>query len=102
MIGGGGGGGCRAVRSGSLYTYCFPDCFAVLSLRRKETEKRALVSQGVRKEASERSYTSGNTEIIHEQLSCVDLDENSVSDKTRRAHCVIKNNQLDDAPGADL
>jgi len=55
------------------------------------------------REAPERPNNPENTETenVDRQLNLIDYDENSESDKTRRAHA-RRSNEMDDSPGADL
>ena len=81
-----------------IFTYLLFVCLSVLRAR-DQTEMSDFVSQG--HQVAERIKNSQDPEIVHEQLNCSDTNENSLSDKSRRANSV-KSNQMNNNPAEDL
>ena len=81
-----------------IITYLPFVCLSVLRAR-DQTEIPDFVSQGC--QDAERVNNSPTREVVYEQLNCSDTNENSLSDKSRRANCV-KRNQMNNNPADDL
>ena len=80
-------------------TYLLFVCLSVLRVR-DHTETLEFVSQG--RQGEKRIKNTQDPEIAHEQLNCSDTNENSLSDKSRRANCLKERNQMNNNPAEDL
>ena len=67
---------------------------------RDHTETPEFVSQG--RQDEKRIKNSQDPEVAHEELNCLDTNENSLSDKSRRANCLKERNQMNNNPAEDL
>ncbi|XP_073227617.1 uncharacterized protein [Porites lutea] len=67
---------------------------------RDHTETPEFVSQG--RQDEKRIKNTQDPEIAHEQLNCSDTNENSLSDKSRRANYLKERNQMNNNPAEDL
>lgn len=92
-----------------VYCYSISDhfilCFTALPLSHKETTDDARDSRdtaGDNRDLPGRSNKLGDMEIVDGQLSSIDFDENSASDKTRRTQFAKRSDKMDDSPAADL
>ena len=74
-------------------------CLSVLRVR-DHTETPEFVSQG--RQDEKRIKNTQDPEIAHEQLNCSDTNENSLSDKSRRANYLKERNQMNNNPAEDL
>lgn len=88
----------RALCLWAQFTHCFSYYLAALTFR-DETKTRNFVPHVTEKWGTEMTK---NTESVLKQFVFSDSDENSLSDKSRRAYCVKRRNQVNDTPAKDL
>ena len=88
----------RALCLWAQFTHCFSYYLAALTFG-DETKTRNFVPHVTEKWGTEMTK---NTESVLKQFVFSDSDENSLSDKSRRAYFVKRRNQVNDTPAKDL
>ena len=89
----------RSHQNQPLLNYFIYVCLSVLQPS-DSTETPNFVSQ--RRQEDERIKNLQNPEVVYEQLNLSDSNENSLSDKSRRAKCVKERNRMNNSPAEDL